>query len=457
VPPSETDLPLGVGVPSLSRNPGNITWMPAAEVLVVVFLCSLLLGQVGKIPLISTDIKNARILLSDLLAAALGLWLFASVLVSGRIRLDRPLALAACFVAVNALAICVTAVRFELTAEQIAFSSLYLIRWSLYAALYAFSLTALRAASASRMIRAAVAACGVFAAFGIIQSIFMPNFAFVVYPDAIPYIDWDIQGNRLVSTFLDPNFAGAFIMFGVLYAHAQGADGKPSYPLLALFWVALILTLSRSSIIATLLGLGLLTVRTRSFGKLFVPLACFALIATLAADRLVRFASTYNKLTLVDPSALSRLGEWLLAWRIFTDNPLLGVGYNTFGFVRATYGAAAAGNRAFGSDGGILYMAAVSGIVGVGLLGAVLWRLMTLGWRTYQTRALPHNVRVLGLTLHAWIPSLLVHSAASNSLFYPFIIGPLFLLGGICARQYYEAEAVASRRWGAAADLQHQT
>jgi hypothetical protein len=90
---SETDLPLGL--PHLSRNPGDITWMPAAEVLVVAFLCSLLLGQVGKIPLISTDIKSARILLSDLLAAALGLWLFASVLVSGRIRLDRPIALAA--------------------------------------------------------------------------------------------------------------------------------------------------------------------------------------------------------------------------------------------------------------------------------------------------------------------------------------------------------------------------
>jgi hypothetical protein len=102
-------------------------------------------------------------------------------------------------------------------------------------------------------------------------------------------------------------------------------------------------------------------------------------------------------------------------------------------------------------------MAAVSGIVGVALLGAVLWRLSTIGWRTYQIKTLPRTVRVLGLTLHAWIPSLVVHSAASNSIFYPFIIGVLFLLGGLCARQYYEAEAGASRRWGAAADLQHQT
>jgi O-antigen ligase len=400
-----------------------------------------LLGQIAKVPLVSTDIKTARILVSDLVAAALGAWLFASVLVSGRIRLDRNTALFAGFVVMNAIAIGVTAVRFDLTPAQVVFSSLYLIRWSLYAAVYVFALTALRSAAAPRLIHAAVAVCAVFAGFGIIQSIFLPDFAFMIYPDAVPYIDWDIQGHRLVSTFLDPNFAGAFIMFGLLFVHAQGADRKPSYPLLALFWVALILTLSRSSIIAAFLGLGLLTFRTRSFRKLFLPLVGFVVLATLAADRLIQFAASYNKLTLLEASALSRLADWLLAWRVFIDNPLIGVGYNTFGIVRAAYGSAAAGNFAFGSDGGILYMAAVSGIVGVALLGAVLWRLMTLGWRTYQSRTLPQSVRVLGLTLHVWIPSLVVHSAASNSIFYAFIIGLLFLMGGLCARQYYEATA----------------
>jgi len=420
----------------------GIRWMPAAEVLVVAFLCSLVLGQVAKVPLVATDLKTARILLSDIVAAALAAWLFASVLVAGRIRLDRVTAYFAGFVAVNLLAIGVTAVRFDLTAGQVAFSTLYLIRWSLYAAGYLFALTALRSAAAPRLIRAAVTVCGVFAGFGIMQSIFLPNFAFIVYPDAIPYIDWDIQGHRLVSTFLDPNFAGAFIMFGLFFVHAQSADRKPSYPLLALFWVALILTLSRSSIIATLVGLSILTFRTRSFNRLLVPLAGFVLVAALVADRLIQFAGAYNKLTLLGPSALTRLGDWLLAWRIFIDNPLLGVGYNTFGIIRSAYGSIGVGSGAFGSDGGILYMAAVSGILGVTLLGAGLWRLMALGWRTYQMRELPQSVRVLGLALHVWIPSLVIQSAASNSIFYPFIIGLLFLLGGVCARQYHEAMAV---------------
>jgi hypothetical protein len=73
----------------------------------------------------------------------------------------------------------------------------------------------------------------------------------------------------------------------------------------------------------------------------------------------------------------------------------------------------------------------------VALLGGALWRLWKLGLRTYRDPALSGTVRELGLTLHAWIPTLIVHSAASNSIFYPYIIGPLFLLSGMCARQAY--------------------
>jgi O-antigen ligase len=439
VPTPETGV-LREGVVGSAR-PSFFPAMAGAEALAVVFLCSVVLGQIAKIPLVSTDIKTAPVLVSDVLAVSLGAWLLASVLITGKVRLDRTTVLLGGFIVVNVLAIGLAALRFDLTLGQIAFSSLYLVRWSLYALLYVFALTMLRRGSAPRLIRVALAACGAFAAFGIIQSIFLPNLAFMIYPDAIPYLDWDVQGNRLVSSFLDPNFAGAFIMFGLLYAHAQAADRKPSYALLTLFWVALVLTLSRSSLIATVFGLGLLTFRTRSFRRLFVPLAAFALIATLIADRLVEFAARYNKLTLLEPSALSRLTSWLLAWKVFADNPIIGVGYNTFGVVRTAYGSAASGNAAFGLDGGLLYTAAVSGIVGVALLGAVFWRLTTLGLRSYQNRKVPQDVRVLGLTLHAWIPSLVLHSAASNSIFYPFIIGPLFLLGGLCAREYYEAAA----------------
>jgi O-antigen ligase len=415
-----------------------------AEFLTIGFLASVALGQIAKVPLISNDIKTAPVLLSDLIAALLCSWLLASVLIAGRIRVDSSARYLAAFVACNVLAIAVSTLKFGLDPAAVGFSTLYLLRWSMYAGLYVFALTALRASAAPRLVSLALGVCIVFAVFGILQSIFLPNFAFIIYPDAIPYVDWDVQGNRLVSSFLDPNFAGAFIMFGLLFAHARGATlNRQPYLLLAVFWVALILTLSRSSIVAALAGLSIITLRTGSFRKLFVPALMLTLIGWVAADKILSFAAQYQKLTVADPSALKRLAAWLLAWRIFADNPIIGVGYNTFGVVRGTYSAVTAGNAAFGTEGGLLYVAAVSGIVGVVLLGTVFWRLTRLGLRTYREKELPDNIRVLGLTLHAWIPSLILHSAASNSIFYPFVIGPLFLLSGLCARQQYERVAVA--------------
>jgi hypothetical protein len=410
----------------------------AAEFLALIFFCSVLLGQVAKVPLIATETKTAPVLLSDVIAAALFLWLLASVLVVGRIRLDWPARLLAGFVAVNTLALAVAAARYNLSGGEVAFSSLYLVRWTIYAALYLFALTAIGTAGAPRLIRVAVATCTIFASFGIVQSVFLPNFAFIVYPDAIPYVDWDPQGHRLVSTFLDPNFAGAIILFGLLFFHARRASGGgQSLIPLVLFWAALVLTLSRSSIAAVFVGLGIITLRTGSLRKLFLPLFLFAAVAWLGADRILEFASSYQKLTLTDPSALRRLSAWLLAWQIFADNVLIGVGYNTFGFVRSAYSSGTSGNASFGTDGGVLYIAAVSGLVGVALLGGAFWLISRLGLRTYRMTSLPPTVRELGLALHAWIPSLIVHSAASNSIFYPYIIGPLFFLAGICARQYY--------------------
>src|SRR4051812_40841810 len=71
----------------------------AAEILTVCFLCSVILGQIARIPVIATETKTAPILLSDILAGCLSLWLLASVLVVGRMRLDWTARLLAGFVA----------------------------------------------------------------------------------------------------------------------------------------------------------------------------------------------------------------------------------------------------------------------------------------------------------------------------------------------------------------------
>ena len=87
-----------------------------------------------------------------------------------------------------------------------------------------------------------------FAAFGLVQAVFIPHFAQVVYPDSRVTIDFDEQGHRLVSTVLEPNMAGAMIMLVFLVQLAQLAGGVriSSWKPLLLF-SALVATLSRSS------------------------------------------------------------------------------------------------------------------------------------------------------------------------------------------------------------------
>src|SRR6476620_11153594 len=127
--------------------------MAAAEVLAVVFLWTPVLVHFSKKPRATTEIKTAPVLFSDLLAGTLAIWLVASVLTAGRIRIDRTTTPLAGFILINVVAISVAAVRFGLTLGQVAFSSLYLVRWSLYAVLYLFALTVLRRGAASRLTR----------------------------------------------------------------------------------------------------------------------------------------------------------------------------------------------------------------------------------------------------------------------------------------------------------------
>jgi putative inorganic carbon (hco3(-)) transporter len=193
----------------------------------------------------------------------------------------------------------------------------------------------------------------VFAGFGIIQAIFLPGFAQMVYPDSRLYADWDPQGHRLVSTFLDPNFAGAFIVIGLLIQLSLVSYGERVAawkPLLLL--TALVMTLSRSSVLALFAGaLMIVAIRGVSRRALWLGAATLVLLSA-AAPALLRFAAKFNKLQ-VDASALERLVTWTRGLRILADHPILGVGFNTYGFVQERYGFERSYAASYSIDGGL--------------------------------------------------------------------------------------------------------
>jgi hypothetical protein len=90
---------------------------------------------------------------------------------------------------------------------------------------------------------AAEAALLAIAAFGIVQAAFLPNFAFIVYPEARELLDWDPQRHRLVSTVLEPNVAAGMIITVLLVQLARLGCGLrvPLWKPVLLF-AALVLT-----------------------------------------------------------------------------------------------------------------------------------------------------------------------------------------------------------------------
>ncbi len=155
-----------------------------------------------------------------------------------------------------------------------------------------------------------------------------------------------------------------------------------------------------------------------------------ALLATPAVPRLITFAAAFNKLS-VDASALQRFVAWSRALQVFSESPILGVGFNTYGYVGRYYGFDATGTSAFALDGGLLFIAVMTGVVGlvlyVAMLSFVMWHARKL-WRDSSATSQERGVAV---GVAAITVAMLVHSLFVNSLLLPFLMEPLWLLWAV--------------------------
>lgn len=395
-------------------------------------LALMITAQLARVPVLSSTAKDAPILLNDLLVVLVVAAGVVAALRGRALVLDRPAGYALAFAAVGGLSALLAIPRFGLSPFQLVFSLAYLARWLVYFGVYLVTVNFVRRADVERVVGTLEGAILAFSAFGIVQSLFLPGFAQIVYPDSRVYVDWDAQGHRLVSTFLDPNFAGAFIVMGLLLGLARLSCGAPvARWKLVLLFAALVLTVSRSAVLALIAGVGVILL-VRGLSRRLLRLG--GLVGALSVPFLpliISYAVSFNKFD-IDASALTRVVRWLEALVVLADNPVIGVGFNTYGFVRDTYGFGNIGNASFGLDGGLLFIAVMTGGVGVllyvGMLRAVLRRCRRI-WRAVGETT-PEE-RALALGTAACTVALVVHSAFLNSLLYPFLMEPLWVLAGL--------------------------
>ena len=404
---------------------------------------TMVVGQLGRVPLLSAGAKEAPLLANDVavvVAVVAGLWL---ALRNRGLRLDAVTLVALGFAGVGGLSALMSLPRFGLSGFELAFSLAYLLRWAVYMALYVVVIDTLSAREGRQLLKAFEGAVLLFAGFGILQAIFLPGFAQIVFPDAVLYTQWDPQGRRLVSTFLDPNLAGGLIVVALLLASARLVSGEP-VPLWkpGLLVAALVITLSRSSILAFVAGLAVIAILVRrvTWRALAGSLLAIA-VGLLAAPWLLRMADAFNKLSLDDASLLTRFVNWGRALRVLADHPIVGVGFNTYGFVQLRYGFADLTQSAFGLDGGLLFIAVMTGFVGVTLYSILLFLVLQAckelwsGDLSSRDRSSSDRSPVfdgaVGLGVAAATVALLIHSLFVNSLLYPPIMQTMWILWGI--------------------------
>jgi len=410
---------------------------PAAAMQAMLLL--LVIANLGRIPVLSAGGRSFPILVNDLAVTVMvGMGLVFAVQ-HRTIKLDLVAALGLAFAAVGGLSALASQARFGLSWAELGVGLAYLFRWLLYFALYVVGVNTLRRQDVQPVWGALETCILLFAAFGIFQSAFLPGFAQMLDPNTIADGGWDVQGRRLVSTFLDPNFAGGLLMLGLLVELGLLASGERVawWKPLMLFG-AMVLTLSRGTLLAFTIGFIVLIAVRGVSRRLAMFLAGGALVLAAALPSIIRFAASFNKLGVSDASAQGRFVLWLRALTVLRDHPIIGIGFDTWAPVARRYGWVSVPGSQNGVDGGLLFIAVLTGAVGVaiylGMLGYTFLRARVV-WRQGDR---PAFERGLAGGVGACLVAMCVHSLFSNSLLLPYLMEPLWIM---CALVFVLARA----------------
>lgn len=302
---------------------------------------------------------------------------------------------------------------------QVAASSLFLIRFILYFLIIVVTVNVVESDKIEKWLNAFLFIGLVFALIGFLQIMMIPDLS------PLTVYGWDPHVNRLASSLLDPNFSGGlltiFLSISItFYLYKQ----KNSYLFAAaVFFTAIILTFSRSSYLASMTAV-LIIGLVKSPKIIFVAILLFLAVAISSNKVRDRIMGAIT----IDKTAQARIESWQNGILIFRQNPILGVGFNTYRFAQERYGHFSfdnpqGGHSGSGSDSSFVLIAATTGI-----LGFTVFLLLLFQITQFITKNITYDY--LPLISTSSFLAILVHSQFVNSLFYPQImIAICFLIG----------------------------
>ena len=373
---------------------------------------SLLLGQLGAIPLSSGVILYIQdVVVSFVILIAIArhgllrkLWKF---------RLVRPIGL---FVILGVVSLLANIFGYPVWVT--AKGSLYLLRWAVYALFYGVVLVG---PLSTRFWLGWLASFGVaLAAGGLVQ--------FVWYPDLrnLWYLGWDPHYYRVFATLLDPNYVGILLVltiFVLSYTLMRYVKWRVWIALLmCMVSVALLLTYSRSSYLAFLGGVGVAIVFLKRWkeGVFLILLFLLAVVYvpkpggdTLSLDR--------------HDSTIARIQNWGQTITRIGERPIFGYGFNVVPFLGREEASGLPGRRGAGIDSSLLFVGMTTGVVG---LVSYLWLM------SEQVKlALRSKNKAFKMLFLTSFTAIFVHSLFVNSLFYPWVMIWTWVLVGVLERE----------------------
>ncbi|HEX7937469.1 MAG TPA: O-antigen ligase family protein, partial [Gemmatimonadaceae bacterium] len=343
---------------------GRLRVRPVAILQFVVFL--FVIGNLGRIPFLDLGSRTAPILVNDILMGVAFLTGALTVIRDRSLRLTDVAVAGLVFAAIGGLSAVAGIERFGFSAMELIGSLAYLARWGLYFSLYVVVINCVRARDVEGLWDAFEWAMVIIVVFGIVQSIFLPNFAFMVYSDSSQANEWDAQRNRLVSTLMDPNLAAALTAVTLLVQLSRMASGareplwKP-----ALMFAGLVMTLSRGGLLTLAVGCAVLLPILGLRKQIVRLMAVLGALLLVFSPKLIGFAAQYTRFTVSDESALTRVVIWKRSLATFLDYPIFGIGFNTYGFVQERRGFARVAKASYSAEGGLLFVVVMTGIVGL--------------------------------------------------------------------------------------------
>ncbi|MBI2032509.1 MAG: O-antigen ligase family protein [Candidatus Levybacteria bacterium] len=388
--------------------------MGLLEYLFIFLIFSIPLGQIFRI-----DYQDVGILISDVIAVLIAFVYLVKVF---RRRIKHGVTFVPMIIFSSALSLSLAINLFNLKTDQLLVSFSYLVRFMSYISIL-FVFSYLSKEFREKKLQTILLFSGfLFILLGFFQTFLYPNLR------NLYYAGWDEHLYRFFSSFLDPNFAGAFLVLyfifvlGLFLNQTEGKKKNLLSGLLLLTFISIFTTFSRSAYIMLLISFFIFLFTKKRRKELIIAIVGFLILFLIFFSNSL-FGEGTKLLRTASISARFESAE--KAIQIFKENPIFGIGFNSYKYAQEKHNFLV--NKglkirsAAGTDNSFLFILATSGVVGFFAFVYLIFSLLRFSLKKGDR----------GKVLFVSIIALGVGSLFNNLIFYPFILLWMLILIGI--------------------------